>query len=373
MAGTQKFGTGISAEFAPGGGGTDPLAWHNTLDAFGAVKQIGTSDNFAMPFSTNNVERFRITAAGDFFFALNTTIAGLEFGVRGKYQFTCDDTQNASFIFSNPNAGVTAYATIDCINNSGLGASLIAIGDGWDGSVQANLLPGDAGLAYQTLKGIDATGDAGLVIINGVGPIKFFTAYPNVERMRITTLGNLRLEKNLHLGDPISADIPIGVKRAFAGAVNGVFYNTQDGGAATAGVAGVNSAGNVAELFITAPSYTPALGWEAGSSILDQDVPLVVVTRGANGMKFKTNGDNTRYKIDSDGKMAWFGAATVAQQTVGAVTNSVTAGGADGTIADYTDLTVYATDAAAIRNDIYQLARSVAQLATMVRNYGLAA
>lgn len=72
-------------------------------------------------------------------------------------------------------------------------------------------------------------------------------------------------------------------------------------------------------------------------------------------------------------KLGFFAASPVAQQTVGAVTNSVTAGGSTGVIADYSSLTVYATDAAAIRNNIYQLARAVAQLTTAVRAYGLGA
>lgn len=76
-------------------------------------------------------------------------------------------------------------------------------------------------------------------------------------------------------------------------------------------------------------------------------------------------------RASASSKIGFFGAAAVIQQTVGAVTNSVTAGGVDGTIADFTDLAVYANDSATIRNDIYQLARSVAQLATAVRNLGL--
>lgn len=73
------------------------------------------------------------------------------------------------------------------------------------------------------------------------------------------------------------------------------------------------------------------------------------------------------------GNVGFFNATPVAQQTVGAVTNNVTSGGTTGTIANYTDLVTYANDAAAIRNNLYQLARSVAQLATAVRNLGLGA
>ena len=63
--------------------------------------------------------------------------------------------------------------------------------------------------------------------------------------------------------------------------------------------------------------------------------------------------------------------APVAQQTVDAITNAVTPGGVNGTIADYSSLTVYATDAAAIRDNIYQLARSISQLTTALRAFGL--
>ncbi len=73
-----------------------------------------------------------------------------------------------------------------------------------------------------------------------------------------------------------------------------------------------------------------------------------------------------------DGNVGFYGVEPVAQQTRGAtLTNNVTAGGTTDTIANYTDLTTYANDAAAIRNDIYQLARALAQHDTALRAYGL--
>lgn len=70
--------------------------------------------------------------------------------------------------------------------------------------------------------------------------------------------------------------------------------------------------------------------------------------------------------------LSFFGVAAVARQTSGAnLTNNVTAGGTNGTIANYTDLVVYATDAAAIRNNIYQLARSLKTAHDALRLYGL--
>lgn len=73
-----------------------------------------------------------------------------------------------------------------------------------------------------------------------------------------------------------------------------------------------------------------------------------------------------------DGNMGFFATEPVAQQTSGAnLTNNVTSGGTDDTITNWTDLTVYATDAAAIRNAVYQLSRKLKQINDGLRSYGL--
>jgi hypothetical protein len=70
--------------------------------------------------------------------------------------------------------------------------------------------------------------------------------------------------------------------------------------------------------------------------------------------------------------MGFFATTPAAQQTSGAnLTNSVTSGGSSDVIANFTDLTTYANDSAAIRNDIYQLARKVKQLNDGLRLLGL--
>ncbi len=62
-----------------------------------------------------------------------------------------------------------------------------------------------------------------------------------------------------------------------------------------------------------------------------------------------------------DGNIGMYGVAPAAQGVSGyAATNNVTVGGTDGTIADFA-ASSYATDAATIRNDIYQLAKMVKQ------------
>lgn len=75
--------------------------------------------------------------------------------------------------------------------------------------------------------------------------------------------------------------------------------------------------------------------------------------------------------LSATGKLGTFGAPAVVQQLQGALTNNVTSGGVLGTIADFTDLTVYANDAATIRNDIYQLALALSGVITGLRNYGI--
>ena len=107
--------------------------------------------------------------------------------------------------------------------------------------------------------------------------------------------------------------------------------------------------------------------------------------RGGRGVKAEPRGHvpptgatrNYAFWVDAgaarfDGNIGFFSTAPVAQQAgVEDVTNNVTAGGTDGTIANYTDLVTYSNDAAAIRNDIYQLARSLAQAKNALRTYGL--
>lgn len=70
-------------------------------------------------------------------------------------------------------------------------------------------------------------------------------------------------------------------------------------------------------------------------------------------------------------KLGWYNATPVVQQTQGAITNSVTAGGSTGTIDNFTDLTVYANDSTAIRNDIYQLSLALQGCIAALRTYGL--
>lgn len=76
---------------------------------------------------------------------------------------------------------------------------------------------------------------------------------------------------------------------------------------------------------------------------------------------------------NSTGTLGFFGSNGATRVTQGAITNSVTVGGTTGTIADFTDLTTYATDAPTIRNDIYQLSLALANVVGALRSYGMLA
>lgn len=85
-------------------------------------------------------------------------------------------------------------------------------------------------------------------------------------------------------------------------------------------------------------------------------------------------GSTTGSKIgtSTSQKLGFFNASPVVQPTNGAdLTNNVTSGGTNNTIANYTDLSTYANDAAAIRNDIYQLARKLKTVNDTLRTLGL--
>lgn len=102
--------------------------------------------------------------------------------------------------------------------------------------------------------------------------------------------------------------------------------------------------------------------WTEKGSTTGTARPLVIGADATELMRF-----------DVGSKISFFGATTVVKQTgpVLNLTNNITAGGTDGTFANFTDLTIYANDAAAIRNDLYQLARSVKFNSDALRAYGL--
>lgn len=70
--------------------------------------------------------------------------------------------------------------------------------------------------------------------------------------------------------------------------------------------------------------------------------------------------------------IGFFGTTAHVQETLGAITNNVTAGGTTGTLANFAG-TTYSVDGPIIQNDIYQLGLAVSGIITALKAYGLSA
>lgn len=106
---------------------------------------------------------------------------------------------------------------------------------------------------------------------------------------------------------------------------------------------------------------------QGGVSRFDGNIDL---SSGARNLVLDTT-TGTKIGTATSQKLGFFNATPVVQQTRAAtLTNSVTTGGTDDTIADFVG-TTYLTDAGTIRNDIYQLARILRQHDVGLRALGL--
>jgi len=116
---------------------------------------------------------------------------------------------------------------------------------------------------------------------------------------------------------------------------------------------------------LTDGSNADALHAHAALAATSADISIVTTTGG--DVDITAAGG-----VDINGAtIGIFGTTSVAQQVSGAdLTNNVTSGGTSDVIDDFTDLSTYATDAAAIRNAIYQLTRKLKQVNDGMRAYG---
>lgn len=100
--------------------------------------------------------------------------------------------------------------------------------------------------------------------------------------------------------------------------------------------------------------------------------PVAATTLTSTGVATIASGAGVAVSLgNATGTLGFFGDAGATVVTQVALTNSVTVGGTTGTIADFTDLTTYANDAATIRNDIYQLSLALRNVVSALRSYGL--
>ena len=138
---------------------------------------------------------------------------------------------------------------------------------------------------------------------------------------------------------------------------------------------GTPAAGFGTDIFIQADDNTNVL----------QNLGLIrTVYNDATHASYK--GDMIFYAYDSGGaregirirgsgsvpQLGFFGTSPASQQTQGAtLTNNITSGGTANTLANYTSLTTYSTDAATIRNNLYQLGQTLKTVVDALRTYGL--
>jgi hypothetical protein len=151
----------------------------------------------------------------------------------------------------------------------------------------------------------------------------------------------------------------------------------------SSGNASAGISGPVALSSGTGTTGSGTLLMSTGGSIIAGASGNITIQTGSAGSTGSNSGDisiltgaSTGTKgsiIINGGKLSFFAVTAVVQQSVNTIlVNNVTSGGTLSTIADFTSLTVYATDAGTIRNNFYRLTEKVLKLETALRNYGLA-
>jgi hypothetical protein len=123
--------------------------------------------------------------------------------------------------------------------------------------------------------------------------------------------------------------------------------------------AGIGGEGYTRKLRIGSIKLKNMLQWGGGAGTTVATNPALKAVGTALAVRDSQDANDapvTCKSVAASGGLAAFGAAPPgAKPTVGAITNSVTSGGSANTIANFTNLSTYSTDAPTIRNDIYQL------------------
>lgn len=374
---------------ATGGGGADATAWHNTLDTFGALKKFGTADNYPIEMYAHNTLLFRVFDVCDS-------------GTNPYYcQFQLNRNDNSLIGSINTDGGNNAYAGFEaaCTLDYGKVMAILHTGAGYS-NVLAPEVAANEGSIVLGLNSAQMN-----IRCNGSQPILFHTNHKQLLKLidAGTMGGQLQINRDANTNvrwlfasnanSGSSAKNSIYLESDTATFELGVVSSTFAASPLIAGDAYIQNAigGTVINskgrfrLMIDAAEYLvayPAGGTTAYKMIVGDVSGRPTLLSNGSG-NFIVNGTAPLVSefillnsaglggIRLEGKVG-FSVAPVVQQTVNAITNSVTAGGTDAIIADFTSLTIYASDATTIRNDIYQLARSVSQIAVALRNYGLA-
>lgn len=168
----------------------------------------------------------------------------------------------------------------------------------------------------------------------------------------------------------ISADLTSGAKLDLSAAINQLFLEFRP---SSGGFLWYESDrfGGADLTFVGVPSGS------IGYTIIDSTsvLGMILNTTTNSPISFRPNSTEVAY-VDSGGLNMAAGAKlnNIAAPSGGkSVTNNVTIGGTADQGDDFTSLTIYATDAAAIRNNIYQLWQKVDRIADGLRTVGILA
>lgn len=199
-------------------------------------------------------------------------------------------------------------------------------------------------------------------------------ANPNYTFASSSGLGMYRVNTNI-LGFATNS-----VQRMNIGTDGSTWIRASDAGTnAVLGVftIGHNSSGTPAAGYGTSIVIQGQSSTTADTTMAEELVSWIVATHASRTARRVFNIYDTAareaLRMEASGSapmIGFLGAAAVVQQTGGQnLTNNVTSGGTTGQIDDFAG-SLYATDAATIRNDIYQLARALKQDHDALRLYG---
>jgi hypothetical protein len=105
-------------------------------------------------------------------------------------------------------------------------------------------------------------------------------------------------------------------------------------------------------------------------ALLQQNNGNTYLNCGAGASTLLRYNGTTRIQLNSIG-IGFFGATPQSKTTVTDITNNVTVGGTSNTLTNYNNLSTYSSDAAAIRNNFYQIGVKLNAIIDALQSYGL--
>lgn len=289
-------------------------AWLLGGNTVGAVKEIGTIDNYDLPFITNNTEKMRITSTG------RVAIGTSTFDATNPEKLLVDAGNTSSFNVISGKGTIDNYLQLNIQNKSATGnasSDLVATAD--NGNESVNYV--DLGInssAYTNVSspiigGINnaylySTGND-FIIGNGIANknLRFFTggyALTN-ERFRITGTGNIGINNT----NP-TEKLDITGNLRFSGAL------MPNNSAGTAGYVLVSSGAGVAPSWQDATGYVNTTAWVQGGNtftamknfgtLSNHDIPFL--TNSIERMRLTATGlgigtTNPTEKLQVDGNL----------------------------------------------------------------------